>query len=77
LFGLTAKEWSEANLKIEGNMRDYASAEQLVVLANLESLNAQLIKKNIPFEERLLQLNQVAIEQLKLLTHYSKKLGKQ
>lgn len=76
LFGLTAKQWSEQNPTFEGNMRDYATAEQLVAMANLESLNAQLIKQNISFEERLVQLNQVAIEQLKLLLNYSrKKLG--
>ena len=73
LFGLTAKQWSENNPKLEGNMRDYATAEQLVVMANLESLNAQLIKQNIPFEERLVSLNEVAIEQLKLLLNYSAK----
>lgn len=73
LFGVTAKQWNEQHPKLEGNMRDYATSEQLVVMANLESLNAQLIKQNISFEERLIQLNQVAIEQLKLLTHYSKK----
>ena len=76
LFGVTAKAWSEANPKLEGNMRDYATAEQLIVLANLESLNAQFIKQNIPFEERLLQLNEVAIEQLQLLLKYTKRLGK-
>ncbi len=76
LFGFTAKQWSEKNPKIEGNMRDYATAEQLVVLANLENLNAQLIKQNISFEARLLQLNEVAIEQLKLLLKYAtKELG--
>ena len=73
LFGKTAKQWSEQNPKLEGNMRDYATAEQLVVMANLESLNAQLIKQNISFEERLIRLNQVAIEQLKLLTNYTQK----
>lgn len=77
LFGLTAKQWSEQNPKKEGNMRDYATAEQLVVMANLESLNAQLIKQNISFQERLVQLNQVAIEQLRLLLDYSsQKIGK-
>ena len=75
LFGLTAKAWSESNPKLEGNMRDYATAEQLVVLANLENLNAQLIKQNIPFEKRLIQLNEVAIEQLQLLLKYTKKLA--
>ena len=73
LFGLTAKKWSEENSKLEGNMRDYATAEQLVVMANLESLNAQLIKQNISFEERLIRLNQVAMKQLKLFDKlYSK-----
>ena len=77
LFGLTAKQWGEKNPKLEGNMRDYATAEQLVVLANLENLNAQFIKQGISSEERLLKLNQLAIEQLKLLTKYSiKKVGK-
>ena len=73
LFGLSAREWSEQNPKLEGNMRDYASAEQLVVLANLESLNAQFIKQNLPFEERLIRLNEVAIEQLNLLLNYKNK----
>ena len=73
LFGLTSKQWSEKNPKLAGNMRDYATAEQLVVMANLESLNAQLIKQNISFEDRLVNLNEVAIEQLQLLLNYTKK----
>lgn len=73
LFGLTAKQWSEANPKLQGNMRDYATAEQLVVLANLENLNAQYIKQNIDYQERVIELNKVAIEQLKLLVNYNKK----
>ncbi len=73
LFGLTAKEWSEQNPKLEGNMRDYATTEQLVVLANLESLNAEFIKQNLPFEERLISLNKIAIEQLELLLKYETK----
>ena len=77
LFGLTAKQWDEQNPNLKGNMRDYTTAEQLIVMANLESLNAQLIKQNMTFEERLLELNKVAIEQLKLLTkHFSKILEK-
>jgi len=77
LFGSTAKQWNEQHPKLEGNMRDYATAEQLVVLANLENLNAQFIKQNLPFEERLHRLNEVAIEQLQLLLNYNtKKLGK-
>lgn len=73
LFGKTAKEWSEENPKLEGNMRDYATAEQLVVLANLESLNAEFIKSEIKAEDRLLKLNQIAIEQLELLLKYTTK----
>ena len=73
LFGLTAKQWSEQNSKLQGNMRDYASAEQLVVLANLENLNAEYIKQGIKSKERLLRLNEVAIEQLQLLLNYSNK----
>jgi len=67
LFGKTAKEWRDANLELEGNIRDYASLEQLIVLSNLESLNSVLIKQNIPAEKRLLLLNKTAIEQLKIL----------
>ena len=67
LFGITAKEWLEQNPNLKGNMRDYATAEQLVVLANLENLNAQLIKQNISAEERVVMLNHIAREQLELL----------
>ena len=75
LFGLTAKQWSEQNSKLQGNMRDYASAEQLVVLANFENLNAEYIKQGIKSKERLLKLNEVAIEQLQLLLNYSEIKG--
>ncbi|MGX3022158.1 KilA-N domain-containing protein [Ursidibacter sp. B-7004-1] len=68
LFGLTAKQWREANPKKEGNIRDYASIEQLLVLANLESMNAELIHMNISQEQRLIQLNEMAIRQLQVLT---------
>jgi hypothetical protein len=54
-------------------MRDYATTEQLVVLANLESLNAQFIKDGLEAEDRLLKLNKIAIEQLQLLLNYSVK----
>ncbi len=73
LFGLTAKEWKECNSKLEGNMRDYATAEQLVVLANLENLNAEYIKQKLSSNDRLEKLNQIAIEQLKLLLNYAKR----
>ncbi len=67
LFGKTAKEWREENPDLNGNMRDHATLEQLVVLSNLESLNAEFIKLNDPPEERLQKLNKIAIEQLNVL----------
>lgn len=57
LFGMTAKEWRTANPDAKGNIRDEASLQQLIVLANLESINAELIRQNIPQKERLLRLN--------------------
>jgi len=67
LFGITAKEWRDANPGKTGNIRDDATLEQLVVLSNMESINALLIKQGLPQGERLLQLNQVAITQMKSL----------
>jgi KilA-N domain len=69
LFGLTAKEWREANPDLDGNMRDHASLVQLLVLANMESLNAEFIHMDLPQNERVLRLNQTAIRQIKTLTH--------
>jgi hypothetical protein len=68
LFGITAKEWRDNNLDKNGNIRDYATLEQLVVLSNMESINALLIQQNLPQSERLIQLNKVAIAQMKSLT---------
>ncbi len=67
LFGKTAKQWRDENSKIDGNIRDYASIEQLLVLANIESMNAEFIRMELPQSERLLKLNQIAITQLKSL----------
>ena len=67
LFGITAKEWRENNLEKSGNIRDYATLEQLVVLSNMESINALLIQQNLPQYDRLVQLNKVAIAQMKSL----------
>jgi len=75
LFGMSAKEWQESNTDKNGNMRDYASVEQLVVLANLESLNAEFIKQKLSPQVRVERLNAIAIEQMQLLLGYSKKLG--
>jgi KilA-N domain len=67
LFGLTAKQWREANPSAEGNIRDGASIEQLVVLSNLESINAVLIHQGLAQSNRLQQLNEIAITQMKSL----------
>jgi len=67
LFGKTAQQWRMENPKTKGNIRDEATLEQLVVLSNLESINALLIRQNLPQRERLIQLNQVAITQLQSL----------
>lgn len=67
LFGITAKQWRDANPKVEGNIRDEATIEQLVVLSNLESINAVFIHQNLSQSERLFQLNAVAITQMKSL----------
>jgi hypothetical protein len=67
LFGITAKDWRDKNPDLEGNIRDYATLEQLVVLSNLESINALLIQQNVNQSERLVQLNTIAISQMKSL----------
>ena len=69
LFGKTAKQWRDENPKAEGNIRDQASIEQLLVLANIESMNAEFIKMKLPQTERLLKLNQIAISQLKAIAN--------
>ncbi|MBK7699896.1 MAG: KilA-N domain-containing protein [Saprospiraceae bacterium] len=67
LFGKTAKRWRDENPDTEGNIRDYSTIEQLLVLANLESLNAEFIKMGLSQSERLVKLNQTAISQMKSL----------
>lgn len=67
IFGITAKEWRDDNPDKSGNVRDYATLEQLVVLSNMESINALLIHQQLPQAERLVQLNKVAITQMKSL----------
>jgi hypothetical protein len=67
LFGITAKQWRDANPKADGNIRDMATLEQLVVLSNLESINAVLIHQGLQQPERLIQLNKIAITQMKSL----------
>lgn len=67
LFGQTAKQWRDAHPEAEGNIRDHAPLEQLVVLTNLESLNSVLIRQGLPQSERLTTLNGIAITQMKTL----------
>jgi hypothetical protein len=67
LFGITAKEWNENNTQLKGNIRDHSTLEQLVVLSNMESINALLIRQGLSQKERLIELNKVAITQMKSL----------
>ena len=74
LFGITAKEWREAHPNKESNIRDEATLEQLVVLSNLESINALLIRQGLSQAERLVELNKTAIAQMKTLIAHQVKL---
>ena len=67
LFGVTAKEWREANPNLKGNIRDYATINELICLSNMENLNAVFINEALSQQERLIQLNQIAIQQMKIL----------
>ena len=67
LFGITAKEWREKNANIKGNIRDYATINELICLSNMENLNAVFINEAIPQKERLVKLNKIAIQQMIIL----------
>ena len=67
LFGVTAKQWREANPNLKGNIRDYAAINELICLSNMENLNAVFINEQLSQKERLLKLNQIAIQQMKVL----------
>jgi hypothetical protein len=67
LFGITAKEWRDKNPDLKGNMRDYASINELICLSNMENLNAVLIDENMQQKERLIKLNRIAIQQMSVL----------
>ena len=68
LFGMTARQWRDANPGVKGNVRDFANAAQLVCLANLENLNALFINEGMEQSARLTKLNRIAIRQMELLT---------
>ena len=67
MFGMTAKQWREANPDLKGNIRDYATINQLICLSNMENLNAVFINDGLPQSERLEKLNKIAIQQMKVL----------
>jgi len=69
MYGMTAKQWREQNPDKKGNIRDYSTIEQLLVLANLESMNSEFIRMGMPQQDRLIHLNRIAIQQMKSLTH--------
>jgi len=77
LFGKTAKMWRDENPDLKGNIRDYASIQQLIILINLESMNSELIKLGLSQPERAVRLNKMAIEQLTTLNKYDNKLLKE
>ena len=68
MFGMTASEWRSANPKSKGNIRDYATINELICLSNMENLNSVFINEGLPQRERLIKLNQVAIQQMRVLT---------
>ena len=67
MFGMTAKQWREANPELKGNIRDYATINELICLSNMENINAVLINDGVLQSERLLKLNQIAIQQMAIL----------
>ena len=67
LFGITAKEWRELNPDLKGNIRDYATINQLICLSNMENLNSVFINEGVSQKERLIKLNQIAIQQMSVL----------
>jgi len=67
MFGITAKQWREANPDLNGNIRDYATVNELICLSNMENLNAVFIEQGISQSERLIKLNQIAIHQMSIL----------
>ena len=67
MFGMTAKQWRDANPELKGNIRDYATINELICLSNMENINAVLINDGMPQGERLIKLNQIAIQQMQVL----------
>ena len=73
MFSMTAKQWREANPDLKGNIRDYATINELICLSNMENINAVLINDGVPQGERLVKLNQIAIQQMRVLEESNNK----
>lgn len=73
MFGITAKQWREANPDLKGNIRDYATINELICLSNMENLNAVFINEKTPQKERLIKLNKIAIQQMSILQDVDKR----
>ena len=67
IFGMTAKEWRESNPDLNGNIRDYATVNELICISNMENINSVMINENVPQSERLEKLNKIAIHQMNIL----------
>ena len=72
LFGITAKQWRDANPNLDGNIRDHASINELICLSNMESMNSFLIENGMQQSERLIRLNDMAIRQMGILDNIAK-----
>lgn len=73
LFGITAKQWREANPGLKGNIRDYATINELICLSNMENLNSVFINEKMSQKERLIKLNKLAIQQMSILQDVEKR----
>ncbi|MDD3033470.1 MAG: KilA-N domain-containing protein [Bacteroidales bacterium] len=73
LFGITAKQWRDSNPDLDGNIRDFATINELICLSNMENLNAVFINEKLSQKERLIKLNKIAIQQMKILQDSSKR----
>jgi hypothetical protein len=73
MFGITAKQWREANPNLKGNIRDYATINELICLSNMENLNAVFINEKASQKDRLIKLNKIAIQQMSILQDLDKR----
>ena len=71
---MTAKEWRDRNPELKGNIRDYATINELICLSNMENLNALFISENMSQKDRLIKLNKIAIQQMEILEETNKRI---